>query len=131
MNALKLIDKLKTNELTVRDVEEWEQALIDRAVETTLRMIPQVVDYVARQTTYLNQLSVDFYKQNTDLNAHRALVASLLEQQEAQNPGMAYATLLENVAEQARKQLKASAGFSTLLPERPDVSKLDSIIGEL
>lgn len=125
-----LVMKIKNGTLTEEDIEGFEDAITENAVERALRAMPQVVDHLTKQAFLLRKLSTEFYEKHPDLAKHRELVVKTIEETEAKNPHLGYQELLEKVAPMARQKLGVTDSAS-LAPAPLDLNKLDSNLGDL
>ena len=103
---------------------EHEEKLINEAVERALRLLPNVVSNVIKQTGTLKSLSQKFYSENKDLAGCKELVAKVMEKEEAENPGVSYDRLLQNVGPKVR-QIQSCGGFNVAEIKKPSLQGLD------
>jgi len=94
-----------SGELTEDEVNIFVEKLINISGERVLKALPSVIDFLVKQTSYIKELSTDFYAKNKDLVEHKDLVAHIIEQVESDNPGKKYEEILAKVAPEARKKL--------------------------
>ena len=108
MNNAELLKKIKAGTATAEDLDSFADAICKRAVEETLRTIPQVVDHCTKQAIFLREKAHKFYKDNPDLVEERPLVQRAMHELEVENPGMNYDDLINNLAEKVKtvKRLK-------------------------
>ena len=86
------------NEIEIEDI-------INRAVEKTLLLIPEVIGNLITHHVSLNKLNQEFYAKNPDLRAHKKIVVSVIEDTEGKNPPMDYAELIQKALPEIRKRL--------------------------
>lgn len=98
--------KIDNNQLTSDDFEEILKDVMTQTSEHVLKMIPNVVSYIVKQSSYLKQLSEDFYLKHPELNNHKDLVTKLVQQTETENPGKSFEEILNLVAPKAKQHLK-------------------------
>lgn len=89
----------------VDKLNEILNRVYDKAVEDTLRSIPQVVGSLSKHAVKLNELSKDFYKTNPDLTDHKELVGKTISKIESENPGLAYEEVLKKVLPEVRNSV--------------------------
>lgn len=119
-----LITKLNANEVTVEDLEKFKQ----QTIEQTLRAIPKVIEYLMKQTATMQKMSTDFFNRNAKFAEHKDLIAKLIEQTEAENPGLGYDKLLNKVEAKAHKRLQT---LGNIRDTKQTVKELDKSLGEL
>lgn len=78
------------------------QKVVLKATEEALQALPVVIGTLISQTGTLKQLAMQFYENNKDLSEHKEIVAKLIEEEEAKNPGVKFDKILESVAPKAR-----------------------------
>lgn len=93
-------------------------------VEEALKALPIVNENIARKALALRSASEEFYKEHPDLVGNKALVASVIERLEAENPGLAYDKLLKLAAPEAKRLAK-------IQPSEPKkrLAELDTAVG--
>jgi hypothetical protein len=97
----------------------------------TLRTLPKTIEYLLKQSASIKQLSEDFFTRNKDLQNHKDLVGQVLEQTEAENPGMAYDKLLEKVEQRTRSKLGTLKTIQRQPERRAKAVDLDKALGDL
>ena len=98
------------------------EIIIDRAVEKTLLMIPEVIGNLITHHVSLNKLNREFYEKNPDLREHKVMVASVIEHTEGQNPPMDYGRLIEKALPEIRKRLKTTKNLDMQKVTPPDLN---------
>ena len=106
LNTAELVEKIKDGSIEAGDLDRVFYRAERAAIEHTMRLLPDTIDYLIKQTMLLRNLSEEFYKNNSDLVNEKGLVKQLLEKVEADNPGMPYDKILDQVSHVARTRLK-------------------------
>lgn len=121
-----LFERLKLGE------REAFEDLVHLAVQEALKSLPLVVDNITKQAAVLRTSSEKFYADNPSLRDHKKLVAQVLEQVEAENPGISYKTLLEKTKPRVYQALQSSAtATKSVNPEKLKLFDLDHSINKL
>ena len=123
-----LLKKIKDGSATEDDFQNWEDGICSRAVEEALRVMPNVVDHLTKQSFVMKKLSDNFYEKNKDLKGHKELVVQTIEKVEGENPGKNYREILEIVEPRVRNALQLKPKEHGKGVKRED---LDEQIGEL
>jgi hypothetical protein len=101
-------------------------------VEEVLRSIPHVIEAVCKQTLALRRLSEDFYRKNPDLEPHREKIPKVLEQVEAENPGISPDRLVEIGSHRMRSFLDETKKANAFIPkDGSSPFAVDKKLGEL
>ena len=79
--------------------------IIDRAVEKTLLMIPEVVGNLLNHHSSLNKINKDFYENHPELREHKEIVASVIESVEGKNPPMDYTKLVDKALPEIKQRI--------------------------
>lgn len=87
--------------------------IVKLSVEESLRVLPMVVTHLAKQSTYISNLSEKFYKENPDLVNHKELVSKTVEQVEKENPGKTYKEILSISLPRIRGNINQFSRIST------------------
>jgi len=106
LNTKEIVDKIRAGTLEEGDLNEIFYRAEKSAIEHTMKLLPDTIDYLIKQSLLLKNLSEEFYKNNSDLVNEKGLVKQLLEKVEADNPGMPYDKILDQVSNVARTRLK-------------------------
>lgn len=124
-----LVTKIKDGTITAEDLDLVFYSIQTHAAEQALRMLPNVVDYLIKQSTHIKGLSEDFFKRNKDLVNKKDMLAKLLEQVESENPGLPYEKMLSKVELLAKKtkDLEQTVDVS----KKFKISELDAGLGDL
>ena len=117
-------------ELTYDQVCEYIMRIVKLSVEEALKVLPAVVNHVANQVTYINQVSDDFYKDHPNLAKNKKMVAQMIEKAESDNPGQSYGKLLESIAPQAKLKLAELSNIGTKKGSK-ELDDLDNSLGKL
>jgi len=112
----------KTTKLTYDQFCDFASRIIKKSVEESLRALPAVMTHIGSQVAYLKGLSDNFYDANKDLNAHRPIVAQVMETIEAENPGLSYEQVIKQAGPIARSRVltlqKAGQGTGEVGPRK-------------
>ena len=118
------------NELTYEQICDYIMKIVKLSVEESLKVLPAVVNHVANQVTYINQVSDQFYKDHPNLAKNKQMVAQMIEKAESDNPGQAYGKLLENIAPKAKLKLAELSNIGTVKGSM-ELDDLDNSLGKL
>ena len=91
--------------------EEEKQEIINKAVERTLLIIPEVVGNMMANHATMNKINTKFYGDNPEFKDHRNIVASVVEMEESKNPGNDYEKLLTDSIEEIRRRISLVKGM--------------------
>ena len=100
--------------------EEEKQEIIDRAVEKTLLMIPEVIGNLLTHHAALAEMNQKFYAQHGEFANYRDVVASVVEMVEGRQPTLAYKDILEKAVPIVRERLKTMQSLDMTTVKRPD-----------
>lgn len=125
----KQFQQLKDGVLSYEEFNEFLDNFMNACVESCLQAMPQVIDYLLRQSAHLKELSENFYKNNKDLAEHKELLANKIQEVENDNPGLEYERILDTAATKARESLKLESTFRD--SENFSLEKTDSNLGLL
>lgn len=120
-----LLERLKLGE------REAFEDLVQLAVQEALKALPLVIDNITKQAAVLRSSSEQFYNENPGLREHKPLVAKVLEQVEAENPGISYKTLLEKTKPRVYQALQSQSVAKPVNPEKLKLFDLDHNINKL
>jgi hypothetical protein len=113
-------------------IEEFVTFIIHKAVQESMRMLPQVMNHIVQQTDHIHRLAIKFYDNNKDLVGQERLVGAIIEQLESQYSELSYEQLLEKAAPLARLKIKQSPPVTqTQATVKPSVLSLDKRFGDL
>jgi len=106
--------------MTITDTEI--NMIVDKAVEKTLLMIPEVIGNLITHHVSLNKMNKDFYEKHPDLREHKEMVASVIEYTEGNNPPMDYSQLIEKAYPEIRKRLELTKDLDMETVKPPDLT---------
>ena len=92
--------------------EEEKQEIINKAVEKSLLMIPEVVGNMMAQHAILSKTNTDFYAAYPEFKDHKSIVASVVEMEETKNPTTKYEDLLKNAVPEIKKRIAIAGRLS-------------------
>jgi len=98
------------------------EMIVDKAVEKTLLMIPEVIGNLITHHISLNKMNKDFYEKHPDLREHKEMVASVIEYTEGNNPPMDYSQLIEKAYPEIRKRLALTKDLDMETVKPPDLA---------
>ena len=111
--ALDFIGKDVDMDAVVTDPEQFNKVLhkvadhaYNKAIEATLRLIPNMVSKVARFEVQQQAMATEFYRANDDLIPHKASVSKIYTKMVNENPSKDAYDLLKELAPEVRKRLK-------------------------
>ena len=90
------------------DVGKFNQVLTsvyNTATETAYRNVPQMVDNLIKQQTFLKDKVDDFYKKNEDLLPYRQFVGFVANELSSQSPELDVENLFNKVGQEVRGRL--------------------------
>jgi len=122
-----LAKKINNKDVTSEDLEQMHQRIIEHA----LKALPGAVDYLMKQSHTLKKTSEEFYEKNPRLTKHRQMVAQLVEQTEAKNPGRSYREILSEVETEAKRRLDDLELADKTAGRKLNVRDLDERLGNL
>ena len=102
--------------------EDQINIIIERAVEKTLLMIPEVIGNLITHHMSMGKINKEFYKKYPDLREHKELVASVIEQVEGTNPPMDYQKLIDRALPEIKDRIKTTSSIDLI---NVDVPSLD------
>jgi len=79
-------------------VNEILSRLYFKAIESTLRSLPELISRLTEQTATLNALTVKFFETNPEFKNYKELVSATVSEIEEQNPGLSYSDILAKSA---------------------------------
>lgn len=123
-----LKNKINNSNVSEDDLRAFGESIQAYTTEHVLRMIPNLIDYLVKQSSHLKNLSDKFYSENPDFKNQKGIVAQTMQQVEAENPGEAHEKILSITAQRMRK----NQGLKSEIPDQEfDLGKIDSNLGEL
>ena len=121
-----LFERLKNGERSAFD------ELVNVAAQEALRSLPLINENIIKRSAVLHEMSRKFYEDNKDLEAHKDMVAKVIERIEGQNPGMDFDKILLKAAPMAREAIKAEEKILTSsVTKSSSLKSMDDIIGKL
>lgn len=130
MNMHELVEKINTGKVTEKDLEKFQGKICQKAVQEALKALPQVTDFLVKQSHLLHKLSKQFYEKNPDLAENRDLVVSTIEEVESANPGLSYEKVLEKVTPLVKEKMKHIPRLAGT-PGKPVPKEIDSRLGDI
>ena len=115
--------------IPLKDLEEFVTFVIQKSVQESMRMLPQVMNHIVQHTDYIHKLTTKFYQDNPGLADKKQLVGGIIEQLESEHPGLPYEELMRKAAitaNQKKEQMPHSSGL-----DKPKVLELDKRFGDL
>lgn len=92
--------------------ESEKQEIIDKAVEKTLLMIPEVVGNMMTNHMTMTKINSKFYKDNPEFKDHKDAVVSVIEMIEGQDPTVDYKEILKKSIPEIRKRISTITGMN-------------------
>ena len=89
-----------------------EQEIIDKAVEKTLLMIPEVVGNLMRQAATHNMINSKFYKEHPEFKDKKDIVASVVEMMDGKNPTLEYDELLNRAIPKIKERIEITKNIN-------------------
>lgn len=86
--------------------EKEKQEIIDKAIEKTLLLLPEVVGSLMANQAVLHKLNREFYTKYPEFNKQREAVSSVIELIEGRNPLMKYEDILKKAVPEIRQRIK-------------------------
>lgn len=99
---------------------EERQEIIDAAVEKALLVLPEVVGTLMVNHAAMLDINKKFYSDHPDFVTHQTVVRSVVEQLEAQRPGIDYKDLLKDAVPIIRERIALQSGLNMDTVKRPD-----------
>ena len=86
--------------------EDEKQEIIDKAVEKAMILLPEVVGNLMAQHIALSKINTEFYSAYPEFADKKAIVASVLESIDGENPFIDYKSLLEKAVPLIRERIR-------------------------
>jgi len=102
-----------------------------QAVEEALRILPNVMKSLTIQAAGMYELKNKFYTDHPELVPHRQLVATIVEQTEANNPGLSYEDIIKKALPSIEAKVKTKKVVATDVGGKPSLSQIDHLAGML
>ena len=93
------------SKMTYEQLTEFVAGIVKKSVEVSLRALPSVMSHLTQQAAYLRGITDKFYAANKDLEAHRPMVAKVIEATEGENPALSYKQVLDLAGPKARAEI--------------------------
>jgi len=101
-DTLEFVTEDEWNKIQVAEgrqiVNEILSRLYFKAIESTLRSLPELISRLTEQTATLNALTVKFFETNPEFKNYKELVSATVSEIEEQNPGLSYSDILAKSA---------------------------------
>lgn len=131
VNVQSLVEQINSGELTEEALNEMIQSTMDYAVEHALRSLPGAIDHIMKQTMVIKKAADQFYEKNKELVPHKQMVAQIVEQAEAENPGLSYDQVLRRAEQLAKRRLKDKQVIVNQPKGKLSLEDLDNNLGDL
>ena len=105
-------------------IDELLLKVKQEAVEEALRALPAIIQNLVVSASRLQKVSTEFYKDNKDLVEHKDLVGKIIQEVEANNPGISFEKITEEAATETRKRLSFGSTLSSTPVAKPTEEKL-------
>jgi len=109
---------------TKEQIDELLLKTKQEAVEEALRALPAIIQNLVVSASRLQKVSTEFYKDNKDLVEHKDLVGKIIQEVEADNPGISFEKITEEAAVETRKRLSFGDTLSSMPTPKPTEEKL-------
>lgn len=97
------------------------EAIIQEAVERTLRFLPSVVSNLMVSKEIYDKMTEKFYSDNPDFVQFKPIVAEVVSKIEGKDPTKTYEQILKEATPEIRKAIELRQKVSMDLVERKDV----------
>lgn len=112
-------------------LEEREE-IINAAVERALIKLPEVVGSLMQNQAAMMKLSRQFFEKHPELKTEKALIQSVFEQVESDNPGMPYAEVIAKAYPIIKDRLNIKQSLNMTEVSKPNRTVSSSVdLGEL
>jgi len=88
-------------------VNEILSRLYYKAIESTLRSLPELISRLTEQATALNAVTTKFFADNVEFNNYKELVIATVTEVEEQNPGLSYSDVLKKATVSIKTKIEA------------------------
>lgn len=88
-------------------INEGLSRLYNKAVEDTIRRLPEVISRMLANTAAIQSMTKEFFAKNKDFEAHKPTVAAVVQEVESANPGLSYDKILEKAEPLIRAKINA------------------------
>jgi hypothetical protein len=107
--------------------EEEKQEIIDKAVEKALLMLPEVIGNLMAQHVALSKMNSKFYADHPEFRDKKAIVASVIEMVEGNNPNLKYEDLLVKAIPEIQKRIESTRDLDTSVALQVKNRKFDNL----
>ena len=109
---MNFISKTEWDELQLQHgnedlLNEILSRVYNKAIEDTLRKIPDVISRLLKSTIATQKMSTEFYARNKSFAEHQDIVASVIQDVESRNPNAGYKDILMDSESIIRDKIKA------------------------
>lgn len=112
-------------DITADRVNKLLTSVVQKSVEEALKVLPFAVNSLIDQLTSAKTLSVKFYEDNKELQEHKKLVASCIEELESRNPGRPLENILIDVLPMVKERLGKINTIKPPTTNRPNIKDID------
>lgn len=95
--------------------EEEKQEIIDKAVEKSMLMLPEVVGNLITQHMAMSKINSEFYATHPEFRDKKDIVASVIEMLDGESPLTDYKELLTKAVPEIRERIKITDNLNTKL----------------
>jgi len=95
--------------------EEEKQEIIDKAVEKSMLILPEVVGNLITQHMTMSKINSEFYAAHPEFKDKKDIVASVVEMLDGENPLIDYKELLTKAVPKIRERIKITENLNTKL----------------
>ena len=93
--------------------EEEKNEIIDKAVEKSMLILPEVVGNLITQHMALSKMNSEFYANHHEFKDKKDVVASVIEMLDGENPLMDYKDLLTKAIPKIRERIRITDKLDT------------------
>jgi len=93
--------------------EEEKQEIIDKAVEKSMLILPEVVGNLITQHIALSKLNTEFYSTHPEFKDKKDIVASVIEMLDGENPLIDYKELLIKAVPKIKERISITDSLNT------------------
>lgn len=110
--------------------EEEKQEIIDKAVEKTLLMIPEVIGNLMTSHVSMAKINTAFYAKHPEFKNHKNIVVAVVEMMEGQDPTLGHQEIMDKSVTEIQKQIAITKNLD-LKNITPNANRDFSSHGEL
>lgn len=126
---MKFISKEEWETLNAQQNEDLINEVLSRvynaAIEKALTKLPEVVSRMVANTAANKAMTTEFYSKHEEFVYHKEIVASVVQEIDAQNPGKNYSEILEEAVPIIEQKIKAAEKAKSLLLDKPSEISLN------